>query len=352
MELIYDEKDHEEQIYKMYQEIFQDPEPFAKYYFKEIYKHNQVLIAKNQGNLVGMIHLNPYRISIRQKVFSLKYIVAVAVDTNCRRQGIMAIMLKKILNDMSRENLPFTYLMPADKAYYEPFDFVFAMDWNECETSGKEGTILGEIIPIEDDTVISEYLYDFMKEYEVYTIPDQEYIQLTRKECVSANGEWMAWKMKGEIKGMFAVGYEDEDVFLRWAFSKEPEQMLLQIRNFYKGRMIEITGGNLMKGCQVPKIMCRITSLKAWEELLTCRKDISFNLRIVDPLIDENHQCFRFVSNNHKMKIEKTKEEGKTITIGELAQVFFGYGAKEILEEYPYLKQIEPIRPMYISEEV
>lgn len=31
---------------------------------------------------------------------------------------------------MSKEQ-PFTYLMPANKAYYEPFQFRFVMDWEE-----------------------------------------------------------------------------------------------------------------------------------------------------------------------------------------------------------------------------
>ena len=48
-----------------------------------------------------------------------------------RRQGIMAAMLTKCLNDMHQKRQPFTYLMPANKAYYEPFQFTFVMDWEE-----------------------------------------------------------------------------------------------------------------------------------------------------------------------------------------------------------------------------
>lgn len=352
MELSYDRKDNKERIYQMYQEIFEDPESFAQYYFEEIYQKNQVLMAKKEEKLVGMIHLNPYKLSVREKEFMLHYIVAVAVDPKCRRQGIMAQMLKRVLRDMAKENQPFTYLMPADKAYYEPFDFVFIMDWNEARISGEESPVAGEIVPIKEDKVISEYLKKVMEEYEVYTVPDQAYIDLTRKECLSSKGEWMAWKKDGRIQGIFASGYEDQDVFLRWAFSEKPDEMLAQIRNFYKEREIEITGGNLLKGLQVPKIMCRIISLKAWEEILTCSHDCSFALRVEDPLIDENNQCFQFEYQCGKMHIKTVKEAPDAIAIGELCQVFFGYQAEKILEKHPCLKKIIPIKTVYISEEV
>ena len=34
---------------------------------------------------------------------------------------------------MHQKKQPFTYLMPADRAYYEPFQFTFVMDWEETE---------------------------------------------------------------------------------------------------------------------------------------------------------------------------------------------------------------------------
>ena len=49
MRLFYDQKEHREMIFKMYQEIFEDPKPFAQYYFDEVYKmvlNNEIVDGK------------------------------------------------------------------------------------------------------------------------------------------------------------------------------------------------------------------------------------------------------------------------------------------------------------------
>ena len=42
MEIIYQKNKDKQPVYDMYQKIFEDPEPFAQYYFEEIYATNQV----------------------------------------------------------------------------------------------------------------------------------------------------------------------------------------------------------------------------------------------------------------------------------------------------------------------
>ena len=131
MEIIYQKNKDKQPVYDMYQKIFEDPEPFAQYYFEEIYATNQVILAEEDNKILGMLHLNPYHIRAGKKTYTLNYIVAVAVWKEYRRRGIMAEMLKKCFNDMHEQQQPFTYLMPANKAYYEPFQFRFVMDWEE-----------------------------------------------------------------------------------------------------------------------------------------------------------------------------------------------------------------------------
>ena len=46
MEIVYQKNKDKQPVYDMYQEIFEDPEPFAQYYFEEIYATNQVILAE------------------------------------------------------------------------------------------------------------------------------------------------------------------------------------------------------------------------------------------------------------------------------------------------------------------
>ncbi len=358
MRLFYDQKEHREMIFKMYQEIFEDPKPFAQYYFDEVYKNNIVLLAMDQEELKGMIHLNPYKIQIADESQELFYIVAVAVKKECRRQGIMASMLKKCLCDIQGKKQPFTYLMPANRAYYEPFDFVFVMDWKQCVISGEKSRHSVGVIEIakeKDYPKISSYLQECMQEYGIYTVPNIEYLKRAEKESQSSNGHLMVWKVDEEIKGVFVQGQEENETFLRLSYAKEPEEMLRQIKSLYSGREIEITGGNLTRGNLTPKIMARITSLKAWEKILKGKKNFSFRMIVEDPLIKENDGMFHFQWNGHKMMITKETKDGdqaERITIGDLTRVFFGYQSQPILEQHPNLENIVPAGPVYISEEV
>ena len=100
MEIVYQKNKDKQPVYDMYQKIFEDPEPFAQYYFEEIYATNQVILAEEDNKILGMLHLNPYHIRAGKKTYTLNYIVAGAVWKEYRRRGIMAEMLKKCFNNM------------------------------------------------------------------------------------------------------------------------------------------------------------------------------------------------------------------------------------------------------------
>ena len=42
--------------------------------------------------------------------------------------------------------------------------------------------------------------------------------------------------------------FEEDEVYIRWAYSLEPEHMINQIKQRHKGKKIYITEGNLFKG--------------------------------------------------------------------------------------------------------
>lgn len=394
MEIVYQKIKDKQPVYDMYQKIFEDPEPFAQYYFEEIYATNQVVLAQEDDKILGMIHLNPYHIRAGKKTYTLNYIVAVAVWKEYRRRGIMAAMLKKCLNDMHKQGQPFTYLMPADRAYYEPFQFRFVMDWEETmiDNSGilyerndftkgtteeyKENKNADHCKIIhatdKDYQAIKKFLEQFMEQYNIYTVPDEPYLRRLEKESQSGDGSLLAYYEDDRLQGIFAESFEEDEVYIRWAYSLEPEHMLNHIKQRYKAKKIYITEGNLakknlIKAKKVPKIMARITNLETWGEILQGKNDFTFRILVKDPYIEDQNGVFQFQCLNHKISIRRTdtsqdetlqgyktgvQEWEDEISIDELTQVFFDYNAGQILKEHEYLKDIVPAGPVYISEEV
>ena len=81
------------EVRQMWDEIFDDPEEFADYYFTEICKQNKILLAYKGDVLAGMIHLNPYEMQVEGKKELCYYIVGVAVKPEYREQGINWILI-------------------------------------------------------------------------------------------------------------------------------------------------------------------------------------------------------------------------------------------------------------------
>ena len=44
------------------QAFFEDSEEFDNYYFTEKIKENQILVKEEDGRIISMVHLNPYKI--------------------------------------------------------------------------------------------------------------------------------------------------------------------------------------------------------------------------------------------------------------------------------------------------
>lgn len=115
-----DKKREEESLRRLWRECFRDPLSYEDFYFTHVYRKNTVYTIKGKG----MLHLNPYFCMVEGREITLHYIVGVATRESERRKGVMRKLLEQALTDLHGDREPFTYLMPADVRYYQPFDFV------------------------------------------------------------------------------------------------------------------------------------------------------------------------------------------------------------------------------------
>lgn len=108
----------------LYEEVFaEDEKAFVDAYYQIKAKDNVILAVKEGGEIVSMLHRNPYTFRFRGKKLLADYIVAVATKRAFRHQGMMRTLLTAALRDMRLQKRPFTFLMPADEAIYTPFGF-------------------------------------------------------------------------------------------------------------------------------------------------------------------------------------------------------------------------------------
>lgn len=341
----YDQKSErdQQQIYQMYQDIFQDPEEFASYYFHYLYPKNRVLKLEKDSCLAAMVHLNPYQLCWGEEEFDASYIVAVATDPSCRRQGMMADLLKRAFSDLSKEGQFFTYLIPANPAYYTPFDFAYVMDWesvrferkeNEgCEKKIASSYSLEKITPSMYEETAS-WLNRMRKErFDLWVKADAAYIKQQDAEMKSEGGGLYFICRDGERIGYFACTMDETDISCTNVW--KPEEISAEELGFYLARSFQKARISLVfpgkekkeKTRKVPKIMVRILCLTRFLSCFCGKKSDRFVFRVNDNILTDNQGCFSWQVGPDGSCVTKVDEKPEwEVSIQDLTKIVFGYG--------------------------
>ena len=208
----------------------EDSRQFLDYYYSEKMRDNRVLVKEGNGRIVPLLHPTPSRMAVGDGEEVIDYIVAVATAADSRHRGHMRDLLGRMLRDMYAEQMPFTFLMPADEVIYRPFQFAFICDqesWEEseelsvCAADGKAGETgrireqagtrtadsaggvpqtglsqMGDsqIVRVKvcgenDVREAARYMNEWLRRrYQVYCLRDREYVERLVKELQSENG--------------------------------------------------------------------------------------------------------------------------------------------------------------------
>lgn len=121
-------KDKLPEIAKLWDYCFEkkDSSFFAWYFSQYCLQQNKILGGFDiEGNLVTMLHLNPYKISLHGKTFAVPYIVGVATDPVARGQHAMGELLTTTFALLRAGGTPFVILMPINAGIYLPYGFAY-----------------------------------------------------------------------------------------------------------------------------------------------------------------------------------------------------------------------------------
>lgn len=386
MELYYDDKTKKQQIHNFYQLIFDDPESFASYYFDEMYPQNRCLLLEKEGDIAGMLHQNPYEVAIGDKCFWLSYIVAVSTRKELRRQGCMRKLLCKTMEDLAKRGEPFTYLMPAKKEYYEPFDFAFVMDWHIFHTpkwEEEQGERKGKselVLEIQTEQTI-DFLVQKMNEQRVeranvFTKMSRPLLERLEKEQNCENGHIFLIKRKEDCiaTGMYTMAEGEVQItnllidsmeqkeeiisFLRETFSTYDIEWISNDRNFIpidewnEKRKTEREDKKEQEKHQYerkPLIMARILRVDLLLPLIKSTKNGTIVIEIKDDYLPHNRGTFLWKTGKDGSTLERTSRQAQlSVDIAKLTSIVFGY---EKINN-PYLKNVIPLCPVYITEVV
>ena len=188
----------------------EDKDAFVEYYYSYVTKDNRILVLEQEGEISSMLHLNPYRLSVNGTEVNAYYYVAVATKAECRHQGMMRKLLVRSLNDIHEEGHPFTYLMPVNRAIYEPFDFRIVYQQKKVE------------LPKEPDAANKK----MAELFDVFTLWDDWYVEKQLEETRVCAGD-----PPFEIVPYIMTRITHVENMLSLLRSKKPVKVVLEVRD-------------------------------------------------------------------------------------------------------------------------
>ena len=130
--------EEQERTKALYREIFpEDTEEFLDFYYKE--RPKRILAMEEEGQIIAMLHLNPFLLSFFGKEITASYIYAVATKKEKRRQGIMGELLRYAFQLLKEEGEVFCILIPVAESIYSPYGFRTVAKLSKEESEAEEG---------------------------------------------------------------------------------------------------------------------------------------------------------------------------------------------------------------------
>lgn len=320
--------------------FYEDSKEFNDYYFKEKANRNHAFVVEVNENdtitIAAMLHLSPYSMKLRVgNEFcnkTINYIVGVATKAPYRHKGYMDCLLKTSFMFMYKEEMPFTFLMPANPKIYEPYQFTYIYNKKEYAVDlsmlKKEELKAASSIINKADTIevlqesgipeLLNYINPKLEDaYDVFVKRDKEYYQTMNKELSAQNGR--IYRIgKNKITGYFLYTQENGKGVVQEAVFDE------------KSRIFKEDGFK-------PMIMARIINLCSMLSLLRLKhmlgmKECILIMRVEDRMIEANSgvwECVLTEKSAEIRKIEDAKQEECGITVEHLTAWMFGYKSAE-----------------------
>ena len=130
--------EEQERTKALYRDIFpEDTEEFLDFYYKE--RPKRILAMEEDGQIIAMLHLNPFLLSFFGKEITASYIYAVATKKEKRRQGIMGELLRYAFQLLKEEGEVFCILIPVAESIYSPYGFRTVAKLSKEESEAEEG---------------------------------------------------------------------------------------------------------------------------------------------------------------------------------------------------------------------
>lgn len=294
---------------------------------------------------------------IRNKEIPFGGVWGVATSPHYRNRGLIRLIFKRMLEEMSLKGIPFSILYPFKFSFYEQFGYKMAneinryqIDVNEIITRPVSDRNVREVFSLEDIKLIYSEIAGKSYNYMVKRTEEDWRRRINRERpgyffvCYDDNK-----KPKGYLIAQFqereAQDFEksEETIYLPeifWTDSKTRQALFNFLRDHKDHRRYVLFGSPdpcMLSYVENPRVkqtdifagsMARIVNVKDVLEGFDypSEEDVSFVIQVKDSFCDWNNSSFSFSLDGGKATIAKTSKPADVhIEIGALTQMIVGY---------------------------
>ncbi|AHM56581.1 hypothetical protein EAL2_c12860 [Peptoclostridium acidaminophilum DSM 3953] len=342
-----------EQVVEIWRYCFNDSIEYTDYYFKSRYKSENTLVAKDSGNVVSALQLNPYRISFGGKSYDTSYIVGVSTLPHYRGLGIVRKLFDFALDELYKRGELVSILMPIDFSIYRKFGYEAVCEQYMYELgmdmlSGFKPTRRFRLAGAADKDfdILAGIYADFTHGKNLFTLRNSNYykelleeIKLDKGGIAMAEGRlgfdgYMAYTLEGDSMIVREIVYTDIDALkslLGYAYSHKTQVAKVIINTFKNDYIYRVLPDiRNIKLSIKPFLMGRIVNLKGFlESIQTTSSFDPFIMNIEDEMLPENSGCFKISCDSEGFVRVEAAAAGEPVDasmdITALSQLSFGY---------------------------
>lgn len=327
----YLKQDEKSRSRQLWEEIFtEDSQAFVDFYYGEKTRRNKVLVAEEEDEIVAMLHRNPYDVVVKDRIWRADYIAGVATGERWRHRGYMSRLLARSFSDMYMEKMGFCFLFPVDPAIYLPFEFTYIFDQPQLTVSEKGMMKLSGRACMERSEECREAAKfagrQLEKQYEVYTMRDEEYYRLLCREVRSAAGDLILLRTRDERNRLAGIS-----AYYGNGSSETEQRELICLPDYVKET-----------APPKPLIMGRIVNLEQFVSVIRLKEDseaseLELLIEVSDGQIRQNEGIFCWRLNRRGSTLTRVTEGNMirphiSLGIAEMTSWLFGYSRPFIPE--------------------
>ena len=168
------------QIKQLWHNCFGDTDPYLSWYFDNIYKNENTVVAAENGTLLGAAQLRDHKIVMRGKTHRCAYVCGVCTQPEARGKKIGSQIMSKIADVSKQRGNEFNVLVPVIDGFYEKNGFVRCFDRTEyffdiADISHFDTKVTYKTAAKEDSKRLGDIYMRFASGYDCYMLRSEEY---------------------------------------------------------------------------------------------------------------------------------------------------------------------------------